>query len=116
MVIAKSVNIFYYTGHPLAPGNVEVEGEGVGQLRLKWSAPFVLPGETVSYSVLVQDLNDTTANNNRSTSISSTVYIHQIPEALTLSCHHFIFSVFSINEVGSSINSSSTEPLVHPSG
>ena len=89
-------------------------GEIAGQLRLSWSPPFTLPGESLSYSLLATDL--TTGLNQSLGPLSDTVYTHQVSESLALSCHLFLFSVSSLNEVGLSINSSSAPPALHPSG
>ena len=99
---------------PLAPGQLEVSGDTPHQLRLSWSPPFTLPGETVSYSLLVTNL--VTGLNQTLGPLSDTVYTHQLSETQALDCHPFLFSVFSLNEVGLSINSSSAPPALYPSG
>jgi hypothetical protein len=99
-------------GLPLVPGQLEVIGDTPFQLRLSWSPPFTLRGEIVSYSLLVQDLNTNT--NHTLGPLSETSYTHQVSETLALACHLFRFSVFSLNEVGPSINSSSAPPILHP--
>ena len=104
----------YLSGLPLAPGQLEVVGDTSYQLRLSWSPPFTLHGEIVSYSLLVLDLN--TSTNLTLGPLSETSYIHQVSETLALACHLFRFSVFSLNEVGPSINSSSAPPILHPTG
>ncbi|CAI8046164.1 hypothetical protein GBAR_LOCUS25513 [Geodia barretti] len=75
---------------PLAPGEVEVVGERVHQLRVTWTPPFSLPGELISYSLLIS-------------------------ERQALDCHRYSFSAFSLNDVGLSLNSSSSTPALHPS-
>ena len=89
-------------------------GDSPHKLQLSWSPPFSLPGETISYSLLIQDL--ATGLNRTVEPLSLTVFTHQLSEMKALACHYFIFSVFSLNEVGLSINSSSSTPVLHPSG
>ena len=86
-------------GLPLAPVELEVvTGDSPHQLQLSWSPPF--------YSLLIQDL--ATGLNRTVEPLSLTVFTYQLSEMEALACHSFIFSVFSLNEVGLSINSSST--------
>ena len=89
-------------------------GDTPYQLNLSWSPPFALPGEIVSYYLLVVDMDD--GVNQTLGPLSETVYIHQVSETLALDCHLFLFSVFSLNEVGPSVNSSSAPPNLHPTG
>ena len=101
-------------GLPLGPVELEVTGDSPHKLQLSWSPPFSLPGETISYSLLIQDL--ATGLNRTVEPLSLTVFTHQLSEMEALACHYFIFSVFSLNEVGLSINSSYSTPVIHPSG
>ena len=101
-------------GLPLGPVELEVTGDSPHQLQLSWSPPFSLPGETISYSLLIQDM--ATGLNRTVEPLSPTVFTHQLSEMEALACHYFIFSVFSLNEVGLSLNSSSSTPVLHPSG
>ena len=100
-------------GLPLAPGEVEVVGERVHQLRVTWTPPFSLPGELISYSLLVTD--KTTGFTSSLGPLNDTNFTHQISERQALDCHLYSFSVFSLNDVGLSPNSSSSTAL-HPSG
>ena len=94
-------------GLPLAPVELEVvTGDSPHQLQLSWIPPFSLPGETIFYSLLIQDL--ATGLKRTVEPLSLTVFTYQLSEMEALACHSFIFSVFSLNEVGLSINSSST--------
>ena len=102
------------TGLPLAPGEVEVSGDTPHQLRLSWTPPFSLPGEVISYSLLVTDL--TTGQDQPLVPVSETSYTHQITESQAMDCHNYSFSIFSVNEVGLSVTSSSAPPALHPSG
>ena len=99
-------------GLPLAPVELEVRGDTAHQLTLSWGPPFTLPGETVSYSLLIEDL---ATGHTETETLSDTVYTHSLSEAEALACHSFLFSVSSVNDVGSSLNSSSVQ-AVHPSG
>ena len=101
-------------GLPLAPVELNVTGDSPHKLQLSWSPPFSLPGETIFYSLLIQDL--ATGLNRTVEPLSLTVFTHQLSEMEALACHSFIFSVFSLNEVGLSINSSSSTPVLHPAG
>ena len=91
-----------------------MSGEIAHQLSLSWSPPFTLPGETVTYSLLIQDL--VTGHNESVGSLTDTQYTHQLTEAEALSCHQYLFSVFSVNDVGPSLSPSSAPPALHPSG
>ena len=91
---------------------LEVRGDTAHQLTLSWGPPFTLPGETVSYSLLIEDL---VTEHTETETLSATVYTHSLSEAEALTCHSFLFSVSSVNDVGSSLNSSSVQ-AVHPSG
>ena len=88
-------------------------GDTAHQLTLSWGPPFTLPGETLSYSLLIEDLD--TGHTETVNTFSDTVYKHNVSEAEALACHSFLFSVSSVNDVGSSLNSSSVQ-AVHPSG
>ena len=101
-------------GLPLAPGELEVSGDVAHQFRLSWSPPFTLQGETVFYSLVVTDLD--TGSRQTLGPLSDTAYTHQVSQAQALNCHLFLLSVFSLNKVGLSINSSSAPPAIHPSG
>ena len=101
-------------GLPLAPGELQLIGDTAHQLRLSWSQPFTLPGETVSYSLLIQNL--ATGWNRTVGGLTETSYTHSLTsEAEALACHTFLFSVSSSNAVGLSLNSSSAQ-AIHPSG
>ena len=82
-------------------------------LRLNWGPPFTFPGETISYSVFIENL--VIGQNETVVGLTDTVYTHSVSEAQALACHTFHFSVSSVNDVGPSINPSSIE-AVHPSG
>jgi hypothetical protein len=112
VVDGETVSLSVY-GLPLAPGQLEVEGDSPHQLRLSWSPPFTLPGETVSYSLEARDL--ATGLSEPPLPLSGTQYTHNLSEPAALACHSFLFSVSSVNAVGSSPNSSSAEPILHPS-
>ena len=99
-------------GLPLAPVELEVRGDIAHELNLSWGPPFTLPGETVSYSLLIEDL---VTGHTETETLSDTVYTHSVSEAEALTCHSFLFSVSSVNDVGSSLNSSSVQ-AIHPSG
>ena len=102
-------------GLPLAPGEVEVVGEKVHQLRVTWIPPFSLPGEIISYSLLVTD--EAMGFTSSLGPLNDTSFTHQISERQALYCHLYSFSVFSLNDVGLSLNSSSSStPALHPSG
>ena len=101
-------------GLPLAPGEVEVVGERVHQLRVTWTPPFSLPGELISYSLLVTD--EATGFTSSLGPLNDTSFTHQISERQALDCHLYSFSAFSLNDVGLSLNSSSSTPALHPSG
>ncbi|CAI8046170.1 hypothetical protein GBAR_LOCUS25516, partial [Geodia barretti] len=101
-------------GLPLAPGEVEVVGERVHQLRVTWTPPFSLPGELISYSLLVTD--EATGFTSSLGPLNDTNFTHQISERQALDCHLYSFSAFSLNDVGLSLNSSSSTPALHPSG
>ena len=98
---------------PLAPVELNVRGDTAHQLTLSWGSPFTLPGETLSYSLLIEDL--ATGHNETENALSDTVYTHNVSEVEALACHPFLFSVSSVNVVGSSLNSSSVQ-AIHPSG
>ena len=100
-------------GLPLAPVELEVRGDTAHQLTLSWGPPFTLPGETLSYSLLIEDLD--TGHTETVNTLSDTVYTHNVSEAEALACHSFLFSVSSVNDVGPSLISSSVQ-AVHPSG
>ena len=104
---------FFPAGLPLAPVEVKVIKDTPHQLRLNWGPPFTFPGETISYSVFIEDL--VTGQKETVVGLTDPVYTHNVSEAQALSCHIFHFSVSSVNDVGPSINSSSIE-AVHPSG
>ena len=103
----------YAPGQPLAPGELQLTGDTALQLRLSWGQPFTLPGETVSYFLLIQ--NQATGWNKTVGRLTETSYTHSLSEAEALACHTFLFSVSSRNAVGLSLNSSSAQ-AVHPSG
>ena len=90
-----------------------MEGEGEGQLRVVWTPPFSLPGELISYSLLVRD--ETSGDHTTVGPLSDTNYTHTLSEIQALDCHFYSFSVFSINDVGLSPNSSYSPPALHPS-
>ena len=97
----------------MVPVELEVRGDTVHQLTLSWGPPFTLPGETLSYSLVIKDL--ATGHTETESTLSDTVYTHNVSEAEALACHSFLFSVSSVNDVGSSLNSSSVQ-AIHPSG
>ena len=101
-------------GYPLAPGELIVSGDVAHQLNLSWSSPFTLPGEILSYYILIQDV--VTGQNESINSLTDTNYIHQLTDTEAILCHHYLFSIFSVNDVGFSQNSSSAPPVLHPSG
>ena len=103
-----------YPGLPLAPGELEVVGDTAHQLRLNWSSPFTLPGESVVYSLVIVD--QVTGHTETVAPLTDTDYTHTVTESEALSCHPFLFSVSSVNDVGPSLNSSSAPPAIHPSG
>ena len=51
-----------------------MEGEGEGQLRVVWTPPFSLPGEPISYSLLVRD--ETSGDHTTVGPLSDTSYTH----------------------------------------
>ena len=93
---------------------MEVVGERVHQLRVTWTPPFSLPGELISYSLLVTD--EATGFTSSLGPLNDTNFTHQISERQALDCHLYSFSAFSLNDVGLSLNSSSSTPALHPSG
>ena len=114
VVVSPDNRVFPCPGRPLAPGELEVVGDTAHQLRLNWSSPFTLPGESVHYSLVIVD--QVTGHTETVAPLTDTDYTHSVSESEALSCHPFLFSVSSVNDVGHSINSSSAPPAIHPSG
>ena len=50
------MEVSFFAGLPLAPGQLEVVGDTPYQLNISWSPPFALLGEIVPYYLVIVDL------------------------------------------------------------